>query len=303
MPLCKHMDELEALYARFNRRDPEVHDPIVFLYDYADPEDREVAAVVASSLAYGRVAQILASVRKVLDLLGRRPAGFLRDATDSRLAASLGDFRHRFTTGSDLAALLGAVRDVRRRFGSLNRCFLAGMGTGRSVPWVASSLDATHVHLHSEKDVACRTRRVKARHLAPQTTAPNLALETYLPAITFLAETLRAAGGGISKFLLPSPRGGSACKRLNLMLRWLIRRDAVDPGGWEGVSPRGLLVPLDVHMHRMARKMGATRRKAANLRTVLEVTAAFRRVCLEDPAKYDFALTRQGILGRKRKSE
>ena len=256
MPLRKRIDELEELYARFNRRELAGHDPIVFLYDYADPEDREVAAVVASSLAYGRVAQILASVRKALGVLGERPARRLRDATDSGLRKSLADFRHRFTTGQHLADLLCAVRDVRRQFGSLNRCFLAGMGA--------------------------------------ETGPTN---ETYLPGITFLAETLRASCGGVPKFLLPSPSGGSACKRLNLMLRWLIRRDAVDPGGWEGVSPRGLLVPLDVHMHRMARKMGATRRKAADLRTVVEVTAAFREVCPDDPVRYDFALTRLGILG------
>ena len=256
MSLRKRIDELEELYARFNRRELAAHDPISFLYEYPDPQDREVAAVVASSLAYGRVAQILADVRKVLAGLGDRPARRLRSASDSRLRGGLAGFRHRFTTGRHMADLLCAVRDVRREFGSLNRCFLAGIETER--PAEAG---------------------------------------TFFPAIAFLVGELRRASGGIPAFLLPSPSGGSACKRLNLMLRWLVRRDAVDPGGWEGASPDRLLVPLDVHMHRVARRLGATRRKSADLRTVLEVTSAFRLVCPQDPVRYDFALTRAGILG------
>jgi uncharacterized protein (TIGR02757 family) len=261
MALRTSITELEVLYRRFNRRELASHDPIVFLYEYADPEDREVAAVVASSLAYGRVAQILRSVREVLGRLGPRPARFLRDTTDARLRASLGGFRHRFTTGEDLARLLASVRKLRGQCGSLSRCFLAG------------------------REAAARGRA-----------AEDGGRGTYLPAVTHLAESLRAGAGGLTKFLLPSPAGGSACKRLNLMLRWLIRRDDVDPGGWDGIEPEGLLIPLDTHMHTMSREMGATHRRAADLRTVLEVTAAFRGLRPDDPVRYDFALTRRGIL-------
>jgi uncharacterized protein (TIGR02757 family) len=274
MPLRKRIDELEAIYRQFNRRELASHDPIVFLYEYDDPDDREVAAVVASSLAYGRVAQILASVRTVLARLEPRPARFLHDSTDSRLLRVLAGFKHRFTTGQDLSSLLSAVRDVRRGCGSLRKCFLAGRSD-------AAAQEAAD-RLVAAPGAATRDRR-----------------QTYLPELTHLCETLRAARGGHAKFLLPSPLGGSACKRLNLMLRWLIRHDEVDPGGWEGVESRGLLIPLDTHMRRMAQAMGATARKAADLKTVLEVTAAFRTVREDDPVRYDFALTRRGILGTK----
>lgn len=94
--------------------------------------------------------------------------------------------------------------------------------------------------------------------------------------------------------LIPRPERNSASKRLHLYLRWMIRRDDVDPGSWED-SPSRLLFPLDVHMHRMARILGATRRRAADLRTVREVTAWFRRVDSNDPVRFDFTLTRLPI--------
>ena len=84
-------------------------------------------------------------------------------------------------------------------------------------------------------------------------------------------------------------------KRLNLFLRWMVRRDEVDPGGWDRVSPSQLMIPLDIHMHRISRKLGFTERKQADIRTVIEVTDAFRKISPEDPAKYDFVLTRFGI--------
>ena len=94
---------------------------------------------------------------------------------------------------------------------------------------------------------------------------------------------------------MPWPSRGSACKRLNLYLRWMIRSDEVDPGGWSGVHPRKLIVPLDTHMHRIGREWGFTRRKAADMKTALEITEAFRSINELDPVKYDFALTRTGI--------
>jgi uncharacterized protein (TIGR02757 family) len=102
-------------------------------------------------------------------------------------------------------------------------------------------------------------------------------------------------GSGV-KFLLSRPADGGACKRLNLFLRWLVRRDEVDLGLWKGVKPSKLIVPVDVHMARLAAFLGFHRRRAADLRTAVEITSAFRRICPDDPARYDFALTRVGIL-------
>ena len=118
---------------------------------------------------------------------------------------------------------------------------------------------------------------------------------TVVPALKGFAAELRAAAGGLDAHLLPCPTRGSACKRLNLFLRWMVRRDAVDPGGWSGVSPAQLIVPLDVHMHRICRTLGLTARRGADGRAAEEITGAFRRFAPDDPVRYDFALTRLGI--------
>jgi uncharacterized protein (TIGR02757 family) len=111
---------------------------------------------------------------------------------------------------------------------------------------------------------------------------------------SLIDEILGKAGLKCS-YLLPRPSMGSACKRLNLMLRWLVRKDGVDPGGWDFVPPSMLVVPLDIHMYRAGRALGFTSRKSSDLRTALEITRGFREIEPEDPAKYDFALTRLGI--------
>lgn len=107
----------------------------------------------------------------------------------------------------------------------------------------------------------------------------------------FVAE-LRDESGLTRNSLLPT---GGACKRMHLFLRWMVRRDRVDPGGWQEVSPALLIVPLDTHMHRMALAMGLTQRRQADLKTAREITQGFRAICPEDPVRYDFALTRFGI--------
>jgi uncharacterized protein (TIGR02757 family) len=248
MSIRTYHKALEELYSRYNRREFVHPDPLEFLYRYDDPGDREVAGLVAATLAVGRVAMILKSVGRVLELLGPHPAAFLRDAREDDLRQSLAGFRHRFLAGENVAAMLWGVRRIRGRYGTLGAFFRAAM--------------------------------------QPED-------ETVLPAISVLVREISSVGD--CGRLLADPRDKSACKRLNLYLRWMVRRDAVDPGGWEGVRPAQLVVPIDVHMHRIARALGLTSRQQADCRTALEVTAAFREIAPEDPVRYDFALTRLGI--------
>jgi uncharacterized protein (TIGR02757 family) len=114
---------------------------------------------------------------------------------------------------------------------------------------------------------------------------------------------VRELGAEECTSLLPLPERGSACKRLNLFLRWMVRRDEVDPGGWRRIPRSALVIPMDVHMHRIAVAFGLTTRRQADMRAAREVTEAFRVVSPEDPTRYDFALTRQGILGRSAAEE
>jgi uncharacterized protein (TIGR02757 family) len=251
MKFSFNRDSLEELYRKYNRKAFIHPDPLEFVHRYSDPVDREVVAWVASSLAYGRVQQILRSVSEVLERMGSSPGRFLLLQSPNSLKALFKDFRHRFTTGSELAGFLGSIGDAIRRYGSLEACLLSG-------------------YRADDADI--------------------------LPALTHFVEVLQCGcGNGPGSMFLPTPLKGSACKRLHLFLRWMVRKDEVDLGVWKNVDRAKLIVPLDTHMFRIAREFQLTNRKQADMRAALEITMAFRTVCPEDPVKYDFALTRPGI--------
>jgi len=97
-----------------------------------------------------------------------------------------------------------------------------------------------------------------------------------------------------------TPERGSTCKRLNMFLRWMVRRDdaGVDFGHWQRIRPAQLLIPLDVHVERVARRMGLLQRPQTDWKAVLELTENLRAFDAEDPVKYDFALFGMGVLER-----
>jgi uncharacterized protein (TIGR02757 family) len=243
-------ERLRGLHRKYHRRELVHPDPLVFLYDYTDPRDREIAGLVASSLAYGRVAQIMKGVSSVLVGMGKSPSLFLMSSSRDDIVSMFSGFRHRFTTGREISGLLWAGRKAMENFGSLQECFRSGL---------------------RDQD------------------------ETVLPALSAFVGFLRRSMEGCRKGFLPSPDEGSACKRWNLFLRWMVREDDVDPGGWPKVPCSKLVIPLDTHMHRIALTLGLTRRKQADQRTSLEITRAFRKITPEDPIRYDFVLTRFGI--------
>ncbi|MFO8239786.1 MAG: TIGR02757 family protein [Dissulfuribacterales bacterium] len=119
--------------------------------------------------------------------------------------------------------------------------------------------------------------------------------DTILPALSAFTGELISSAGDKLEHLVPLPGKGSACKRLNLFLRWMVRSDEVDPGGWESVPASKLIIPVDTHMHKICFSLGLTARKQADLHSALEVTKAFRNIVPADPVRYDFCLTRLGI--------
>jgi uncharacterized protein (TIGR02757 family) len=124
-------------------------------------------------------------------------------------------------------------------------------------------------------------------------------------ALSSWCDAIRAAGG-LTKHgsrrgpahLLPEARGSSGSKRLLLFLRWMVRpADGVDLGLWK-VDPAWLLVPVDVHIHKLARNLGLTRRRSLSFRTTTEITQALARLDPNDPTGYDFSLCHMGMLQR-----
>jgi uncharacterized protein (TIGR02757 family) len=241
---------LERLYERYDWKRYVDPDPLVFLYDYPDVRDREIVGLIASSLAFGGVKQIMASVEKVLAPMGSSPREFVMDTPSKKMSLIFEGFRHRWASEEDLVRMLEGARGMIEKYDSLETGFASKLG-------------------ESDADV--------------------------IPAMTEFASEIVCVGSGAGACLIPDPCRKSACKRLNLFLRWMVRSDRVDPGGWKGIPASKLVVPLDIHMFRFASLLGLTERKQANLPTALEVTAEFAKMSPDDPVKYDFALTRLGI--------
>ena len=118
--------------------------------------------------------------------------------------------------------------------------------------------------------------------------------------------TSRRAESPSLQYLLTSPNDGSACKRMNLYLRWMVRRTSPDLGLWTFVDPAKLVMPVDTHIHRIATFLGLNERKSADWKAARALTDKLARFDRTDPVRYDFALCRLGILdlcSRKRRLE
>ena len=249
-------ERLEALRGDWTARRLD-SDPLEFARN-AKPEDQEITAFVAASLAFGRVASIRNSIRRILDALENRPAAFL-DEWDERPLPALKRFVHRWVTGKDVEDFLRRVRGARRAHGSLGALFA------------------------SEDDGA-------------EDFVPSLI--TFLRNLSSFDSRRSGSPSRGLRFLLPSPAAGSACKRQHLFLRWMIRSEGFDLGLWTGgrLAPARLLLPMDTHVHRIARYLGLTLRPTADLAAAREATAWLRKLNPEDPVAYDWALSRLGIL-------
>jgi uncharacterized protein (TIGR02757 family) len=241
---------LEKTYRAMNRPEYIHPDPLEFVWRYKSAGDREVVGLIAACLAYGNVNQILKSVEKVLAPMGKSPAAWLKRTPPAEIRKGLAKFKHRFTTGAEMAVFLLNIKHALERHGSLEALFLAG---------------------YDEKEPTVEK-----------------ALYRFIDAFNCRA---------CAPTLTPCTALKSSFKRVNLFLRWMVRKDAVDPGVWTGVSPSKLLIPLDTHMRQVSMNMGITRRKDTSMKTAAEITAYFGGLTPEDPVKYDFALTRAGIRG------
>ncbi len=273
-------DVLERLYARYNHKNFIPPDPLQFVYRYADQADMEIAGFLSAVFAYGRVRQIEKSLTNLFGRIGKSPFEFvLNFGTEQRI--QLQGFRHRFTTGEDISDLLTLLKTILVEYGSIEKFFLLG---------------------YRKTDLNI---------------IPALSNFCDLLTGTYAVEHDGPVSRGV-KYLLADPARGSTCKRLNLFLRWMVRDDEVDTGLWKGtpnavngvwepksIDKAKLIVPVDVHMARLSKILGFHNRKTVSLSTAVEITEAFAGIEPADPVKFDFALSRIGILenctGRPRK--
>jgi uncharacterized protein (TIGR02757 family) len=251
--------ELDDFLASYDFEARRGHDPIAFPHRFADPLDRELVAFFAACLAYGRADLIARALEGVLARVGPRPAEAAARDDAGAARRRFGGFVYRVTRGDDLARLWLGLAHLQRAYGSIGQAF-------------AAHDDPT------EPELRGTLGRVRAAICAP--TADWPARRSF-------------------QHLLPDPARGSACKRLNMLLRWMVRGpDGVDFGDWADLGAHRLTIPVDTHVHRIARYLGLTDRAAADWRTAAQITAALRRLDAGDPLRYDFALCHLGISGR-----
>jgi uncharacterized protein (TIGR02757 family) len=255
-------DALDRLYTAFDHPESAL-DPVQIVRRYPRVDDREIVAFIAAGLAFGRVASVMASVEAVCAVLGDRPAAFVRSFDPGRDARSFDHIVHRWIRGRDLAALCWILRRLVEEHGSLENAIASGL----------TDADA-HVGPALEQLAAA----ARAIDLTPVYGRP-------VP-----------ASPGVHYFFA-RPSSGGACKRLNLFLRWMVRTDGVDPGGWTKIAASKLIVPLDTHTIRVGQCLRLTRRRSPGWAMAAEITAGLRALDAADPVRYDFSLCHLSMMG------
>ena len=249
------------MYGAFNHERSAV-DPVELVRPYPRPEDREVAGFIASALAFGNVRAVMQSVSNVLERMGPSPAAFAKAFSPRRDRGAFAAVVHRWIRGDDVVALIWVLRQMLERSGSIEAFFVEGDD--------------------------------------PSAADVGAALESFTTRA--LATDLRPAYGGVPArpgvaYFFTRPSQGSACKRLNLYLRWMVRRDAVDLGVWTRVRPSRLVVPLDTHVIRLGQCLGLTSYASPGWRMASDITSRLREIDPDDPVRFDFSLCHVGMMG------
>jgi len=252
---------LEELYRSFDHTESAT-DPIHIVRRFPRADDREVVGFCAAALAFGRVASVLHSIESLLDVMGPHPAAFVHAFNPVLDSARIEPLVHRWIRGRDLVALLLVLQRMLTESGSIENFFVKG--DDPSTPDIGPALDS-----FSSRALLTDLRGAYGRRVPKR--------------------------AGVCYFF-PRPSAGSACKRLNLFLRWMIRHDAIDLGVWRKVSPGRLIVPLDTHVIRLGQCLRLTRYVSPGWKMAAEITASLRALDPKDPVRYDFSLCHVGMM-------
>ncbi len=244
---------LDSLYQQFDQR-RDIVDPIQRVHDFSKRQDQEVVGFCAAALAFGRVTSVLKSIDALLAVMGDSPAQFVRKFDTAKHRRTIGSITHRWIRGQDLLALLLILRRMLVTSGSIEAFFNEGYDV--NTPDIKNALESFS----------------------------NRALGVNLDSVYG-----RATRRNVSYFF-PRPSKGSACKRLNLYLRWMVRRDQLDLGVWTTVRSSQLVIPLDTHTIRVGQCLGLTNYRSPGWAMACDITNTLRRFDPIDPVKYDFSL-------------
>ena len=234
-------------------------DPLQLLHLFNDELDIEVIGIIASVFAYGNVKQIISTLNKILFITGNKPYKFVKDFNNKNYKTRLKNLKHRFYTEEDIIIFFSLLCDIYKEFGSLKNLFMNN-------------------YLPGDENI-------------------KKSLSTFSNQFIIRAED-KSLNGKINpgvKFMFPSPESGSACKRMNLFLRWMVRKDELDFGLWDEIPPSKLVIPVDTHVARVCKTLKLTMKKNVNWSMAEEITNNLKKFDLSDPVKYDFAICHIGM--------
>ena len=230
-------------------------DPLQFLHLYSNEKDIEIIGFISSIFAYGNVTQIINSLNKILSIMGNSPYDFIINLK-TKDTRKFSGIKHRFYSESDIIKLLLALNSIYKKFGSLKKLFLLNYN--------------------------CEDENIKN------------ALSHF--SNYFLKEINKKNKISLgNKFMFPLPEKGSACKRMNLFLRWMVRKDELDFGLWNEIKTSKLIIPVDTHVARICRNLNLTKRKNVSWAMAEEITKKLKKYDQVDPVKYDFAICHIGM--------
>ncbi|GAB4543026.1 MAG: TIGR02757 family protein [Thermodesulfovibrionia bacterium] len=258
-------DTLNRLYEECNFNERMKNDPIEFPHRYRDPLDIEVSGFIASAFAYGRIELFKPVIEGMLISFGKSPYDFLLNFKLSKAQRYFNGTNYRFSKERDVIAFIYMISHALQGFGSLKELFYS-------------------CYKEDDKDIGNALTGFVSFFLNIDTTP-------------VYGKNIKPHG--LSHFF-PLPSNGSACKRMNLFLRWMVRRRDIDFGLWQRIHPSRLIIPLDTHIARISRCLALTKRTSPDWKTAKEITESLKRFDPDDPLRYDFALCHHGISGKCR---
>ncbi len=269
---------LEAKVIQYNRPEFIPNDPVSIPHLFTKKQDIEIMGLWAAVLAWGQRVTIINKCRELIKLMDGAPYDFIMNHEESDLKKLL-SFKHRTFNDVDTLYFISFFRNHYSKYDSLESAFTPNRFVVLSKGLRADS-DSER---SSPRDITANTNPSE-----PVENALNYFRNYFF---SFPDYPLR------TKKHISSPFQKSTCKRMNMFLRWMVRKDdcGVDFGIWKEIKPADLIIPCDLHVDRVSRKLNLITRKQTDWQTAVELTERLREFDAVDPVKYDFALFALGI--------
>lgn len=247
--------KLDYHYKAFNKNKLEP-DPLQFPHLFKDGKDIEVMAFIASIFAYGNVKQIINTLQKFLALADNKPFLFIQNFDQDKFESEI-NLSHRFYSKKDIVRLIYLLSQTYKEYESLKNLFLSGYNKNDNNVKNSVTNFSKYFLNKAKKEFSKLSRGLV--------------------------------------FMFPLPEKGSACKRMNLFLRWMVRKDELDFGLWNEIPTSKLIIPVDTHVARICKQLKLTKRKNVSWKMAEEITQYLKKFDPADPVKYDFAICHIGM--------